>query len=215
MSKDTKNYIVYVVRFEDEIVYIGSGIKDRHNHCISGTSHVYDLNRLHFEGKVVDVKVIKTNITKQESLVAEKELILLHRPKFNKVYLKDKNTAIQNANIASNLIKELRYQFKMMFGRDFLERYNQPIAEIIKFVGVSQLIGGVTIPGVGAGVKYLPSPQARTLYKNFTSKDKHEMYGAWLSTVFEYQKTEARIYLKLREDFLAIPTHVCESTEAA
>jgi hypothetical protein len=78
MSKDPKNYIVYVVRFEDEIVYIGSGIKGRQNHCISGTSHVYDLNRLHFEGKAVDLKVIKTNITKQESLIAEKELILLH-----------------------------------------------------------------------------------------------------------------------------------------
>jgi hypothetical protein len=102
-----------------------------------------------------------------------------------------------------------------MFGRDFLERYNQPIADIIKFIGISQLIGGVTIPGVGAGVKYLPSPQARTLYKNFTSKDKHEMYGAWLSTVFEYQKIEARIYLKLKEDLLTIQADVCKSSEAA
>ena len=203
MSKDLKNYIVYVVRFEDEIVYIGSGIKDRQNHCTSGTSHVYDLNRLHFEGKVVDVQVVRGNITKQESLVIEKELILLHRPAFNKVYLRDKNTAIQNANIASNLIKEMRYQFKLMFGRDFLDRYNQPIAEIVRFIGISQLINGIAIPGVGASRRGLSSPKARTLYKNFTSSDKHEMYGAWLATIFEYEKEGLRIHLKIKESIVS------------
>lgn len=204
MSKDTKNYnyTVYVVKLEDEIVYIGSGLKDRYHHCTSGTSHVYDLNRLHFEGKVVDVQVIKTHITKQESLVIEKELILRHRPTFNKVYLRDKNTAIQNANIASNLIKEMRHQFKMMFGRDFLERYNQPIAEIVRFIGISQLMDGATIPGVGEGRRGLSSPKARTLYTNFTAKPTSETYGAWLSTVFEYEKIGAKIYLKIKEEIV-------------
>jgi len=202
MSRDLKNYIVYVVRFENEIVYIGSGIKDRYNHCTSGTSHVYELNRLHFEGKIVDVQVLKRNLTKQESMVIEKELILYHRPKFNKVYLKDKNTAIQNANISSNLIKEMRYQFKMMFGRDFLERYNQPIADIVRFIGISQLMNGVIIPGVGECRSGLSSPKARTLYTNFTAKPTSENYGTWLSTVFEYEKIGPKIYLKIKEEIV-------------
>ena len=46
---------VYLCYLEDEIVYIGSGKLNRHKHCNSGTSHVYALNKLRFEGVVFDV----------------------------------------------------------------------------------------------------------------------------------------------------------------
>jgi len=39
---------VYLCYLEDEIVYVGSGKLNRHKHCNSGISHVYELNRLHF-----------------------------------------------------------------------------------------------------------------------------------------------------------------------
>ena len=76
---------VYLCYLEDEIVYIGSGKLNRHKHCNSGISHVYELNKLHFEGVVFDVKVQKFK-TRKTALNKEIELIKKHLPKFNKVY---------------------------------------------------------------------------------------------------------------------------------
>ena len=76
---------VYLCYLEDEIVYVGSGKLSRYKHCNSGTSHVYELNKLHFEGVVFDVKVQKFK-TRKTALNKEIELIKKHLPKFNKVY---------------------------------------------------------------------------------------------------------------------------------
>ena len=76
---------VYLCYLEDEIVYIGSGKLNRHKHCNSGTSHVYALNKLHFEGIVFDVKVQKYESRKIAD-EKERELIKLHLPKYNTVH---------------------------------------------------------------------------------------------------------------------------------
>lgn len=77
---------VYLCYLEDEIVYIGSGKLNRHKHCNSGTSHVYELNKLHFEGVVFDVEVQKY---KSRKIANEKEVELIkkHLPKYNTVYM--------------------------------------------------------------------------------------------------------------------------------
>ena len=49
MSKDV--FEVYICKFEDSVVYIGSGSLNRHKHCASGTSHVYELNEIHFSSE--------------------------------------------------------------------------------------------------------------------------------------------------------------------
>lgn len=41
-------HIVYYTTHKDKIIYLGSGLPNRYKHTTSGTSHVYDLNRLHF-----------------------------------------------------------------------------------------------------------------------------------------------------------------------
>ena len=77
---------VYVVlNKDDEYLYIGSGKSGRHKHCLSGTSHVYELNKMHFDKEEYFVNVIATGLDKDESLRIEQEMILNLNPAFNKV----------------------------------------------------------------------------------------------------------------------------------
>lgn len=80
-----KVYEVYICRYNGEIVYIGEGALNRHLHCTSGTSHVFELNELYFLGDKglfeVDVKYFPTKDKASEN---EVELIKTYKPKFNK-----------------------------------------------------------------------------------------------------------------------------------
>lgn len=77
---------VYIARLDKKIVYIGSGQNGRNNHVNSGTSHVYELNKLHFQGFQFDIEILGTNYDKETSLKLEKELIEKHQPLYNKTY---------------------------------------------------------------------------------------------------------------------------------
>ena len=55
VSKDL--YEVYACKYNGEYVYIGSGKHGRHRHCTSGCSHVYELNKMHFDGTMNDMVV--------------------------------------------------------------------------------------------------------------------------------------------------------------
>ena len=83
MTASVKGYEVYVCKKGSEIVYIGEGKFGRHKHCKSGTSHVYELNKLHFEGVELEVKVVKAFETKKEAEHFEKLLIDEHQPIYN------------------------------------------------------------------------------------------------------------------------------------
>ena len=80
------NYIVYTTRITEtqELVYIGSGLEGREQHVTSGISHSYFLNSLHFNEIDVTVEVIHRNLTKQESLDIELDLIRKNKPIFNR-----------------------------------------------------------------------------------------------------------------------------------
>ena len=91
MSKDL--YEVYMCKFQDDVLYIGSGKIGRHKHCDSGTSNIYGLNRLHFGDVELGVSVVGTFKSQQESLEEEKRLIKLHKPKFNKIH----NTSLDSS----------------------------------------------------------------------------------------------------------------------
>lgn len=80
-------YEVYVCRFKGEIVYIGQGAIGRNYHCLSGTSHVYELNKIHFsdEKDLVKVEVVAYFETKTEALKHESNLIADNKPKYNKI----------------------------------------------------------------------------------------------------------------------------------
>lgn len=79
-------YYVYTVTHNESIVYIGKGKGWRYLHVTSGTSGNLELNRLYFMAEVVVVLIYAEGMTESEALSLEKTLILLHQPKFNKVY---------------------------------------------------------------------------------------------------------------------------------
>lgn len=73
---------VYIARLDGDVLYVGEGVKGRHQHVNSGVSNVYELNRLHFQGKVIDVEVIECN-SKKEADNIETRLILNLKPLYN------------------------------------------------------------------------------------------------------------------------------------
>ena len=83
MTKNT--YEVYVCKLGNEVLYVGQGLCGRHEHCTSGVSHVYGLNRLHFTGAVVDVSVVHSGLDKETALQEETALIQELKPTLNKV----------------------------------------------------------------------------------------------------------------------------------
>lgn len=98
---------VYICRYNGEIVYVGEGRKGRSSHCNSGTSHVYELNKLHFEGVVFEVEVTVVP-SKTIALEKEKELIRTYQPRFNKDGLeKSKYICATKRNDFKRRFKEL------------------------------------------------------------------------------------------------------------
>lgn len=83
------DYVVYEVTYKDKIVYIGSGIRSRADHPVSGKSNNVELNRLYFtDPENLKVTIIREGLTKEESLEMEKGFIMATEPVYNKVFTK-------------------------------------------------------------------------------------------------------------------------------
>lgn len=76
---------VYLCTYKGKVVYVGYGVIGRHRHCLSGTSHNYKLNELHFLGDraLVTVTVLAYFDNSAEAKRLESELIEKHKPEFN------------------------------------------------------------------------------------------------------------------------------------
>lgn len=77
------NYYVYAVEVAGIFIYIGKGYKARWEHTISGTSHVYELNRLHFHGKGVTIVCLLDGLDSRQDHWFEQSCILKYQPEFN------------------------------------------------------------------------------------------------------------------------------------
>lgn len=85
MNKNKDNHIVYAAHdVNGNCLYIGEGQPYRYKHITSGTSHIYEANRLHFAGVRIIVEVLHTGLTKKESERIESELIKEMKPLWNK-----------------------------------------------------------------------------------------------------------------------------------
>lgn len=89
MPKETildSRYLVYAAYVDNTLVYIGSGLEGRQNHCTSGCSHVVELNHSQGQGKEIRVEVLRDELSRGVSLVVERELIKKFLPAYNKTH---------------------------------------------------------------------------------------------------------------------------------
>ena len=81
--KQPMKYVTYVAHDGKDAIYVGHGADKRHNHVNSGTSHVYQLNRDHFDGINYNVEVF-TFDCKKHAEELEELFIVSFNPKYNK-----------------------------------------------------------------------------------------------------------------------------------
>ena len=55
-------FYLYTVYVNDVIRYVGKGSNDRYLHATSGTSHVYELNKAHFNKDTIKVKNLQEDV---------------------------------------------------------------------------------------------------------------------------------------------------------
>ena len=163
----SKYFEVYICKLNGNIIYIGSGAKGRHKHCNSGCSHVYDLNKLHFEGKVFDIQVKKFN-DKQDSINHEKDLILKHKPRFNSVYLSDvrNKKGVESMKLKRMFRQEL---LKYFTKDDVIESYSKAFLEFLHHHNIAEF--------VKEGVMKF---HERCYYKNNVSSVLFSLYRSYL-----------------------------------
>ena len=69
--------------YRNTCMYIGSGKPERYKHINSGISHCYQANKHHFRGEVCDIEITHTDLSKEESLNIEKDMIEKLNPVWN------------------------------------------------------------------------------------------------------------------------------------
>lgn len=69
------HYYVYAVFVEKKLKYIGKGKGSRFEHGCSGCSHVFGLNECFFDGKLIEVGIVKDNLTDDAAQQLELGLI--------------------------------------------------------------------------------------------------------------------------------------------
>ena len=127
------SYYIYQLTYRNIVLYIGSGCKDRIDHVMSCSSHNQYLNRFFALGYVSDdITLEKThqNLSKQDSLDMERELIKNKQPLFNTVYT-DNFGAIHKKRVEYYLGQ---HQFNRMFdvlkwgkSQDYIDIYKNQI----------------------------------------------------------------------------------------
>lgn len=184
-SKKLDSHEVYAVFDENNIViYIGSGANNRHKHCESGCSHVYELNKMHFNGDKVTTKLLHVNLSKESSVEIEKKLILEYRPILNKQFMTS-----DTRNISMTEGKLLKEQLLLIIRG--LDRKNPVLMkfhnQVIDFVDTYKIQGLIK----GVKVKYKTMEQLKG--KEIASDRRR-----YFNSIFEYTSG----ILKLKDDVI-------------
>lgn len=126
-------YEVYVCRYDGEVVYIGQGLKGRHKHCSSGISHVYGLNEIVFckDKDLLEIHIEFEGRSQEEAKRLEKDLILKHRPVFNREFLVDNRVKrLREGKVVS--VKLYAFPKLPKYSKPF-ERYNDLVKEFLDY----------------------------------------------------------------------------------
>lgn len=129
------DYYVYTLSYYDRLLYVGSGRLNRIDHVLSCKSHNQYLNRfvaIGYLNEGISLIKIKENLTLDESLTIEKDLIFDQCPLFNS----------QNNGKSWNIIQERdnyleQHQFNRMFdvlkwkkSESYLQRFKNEIEQL-------------------------------------------------------------------------------------
>lgn len=130
---------VYVCKLNGEIVYVGKGKLGRHKHCNSGTSHVFELNKIYFtEGSdVLEVSVVKYFKTDGEAREYEKLLISKYNPKFNKALTGNCNkasTSSESLKLRGEIKSYIKDKKVKKVGNNYV-KYYKLVDEFLKHFG--------------------------------------------------------------------------------
>ena len=134
------NHIVYAGYYEGTCVYVGEGKPDRYKHLTSGVSHVYEANYYHHTGRVVEVKVLKFGLSKEDSVRFEKELILTLKPLWNR--------AAQFSVGGGSIKKKAEDKLLSVFGRKVHLKSKQRQIEVLR--QIIQLLDSTGVTRVSA-----------------------------------------------------------------
>lgn len=116
MNQELDHY-VYALEHKCQIVYIGSGRDARIKHVLSGASHNPHLNQFSFvaDRTMCSVYKIKENLSKEESLSFELELIAKHKPILN---IKDVYCRNESATRGYLTSLSIEYAIKLLAEND-------------------------------------------------------------------------------------------------
>lgn len=191
MTQNSKNTHEVYMAFDENncVIYVGSGQRNRHKHCNSGISHCYELNKFHFSGKTMKVELIKANISKEESIALERELIEKHKPLFNKQFVKDGDDRLVKMQQGYAIkLKTLDWIYTSNYPVTRRRIAKKKVEEIFEKYGCLALV---------AGVKLSPK-EIYSILRPDLSVNKTSAY-AIIGEIFEvYEKR----FLKMREDFI-------------
>lgn len=134
-------YEVYMCKVNGEIVYIGQGKVGRSRHCVSGISHVYGLNKLHFSEMrdSVEVDIIKFFLSKDDALKLELDLIKKHLPRFNTVH---KPSAHKNDLKNFNHYRKIMLNTPENMTKIHVDLYNKLYKEFFDFYQYKNTVSG-------------------------------------------------------------------------
>ena len=135
-----KVYEVYICKYDGDIVYIGQGLKGRHKHCSSGTSHVYELNEIVFcrNKELLSVEIIFESCDQGKVKHLEKQLILKHRPIYNKDYIVgDKVKSLRDGRNVRKILHAFHNPPK--YSKN-VEKYNNLIKELLSYHAATDIL---------------------------------------------------------------------------
>lgn len=194
-----KDYIVYTVTISGEIVYIGSGKVGREKHCDSGTSHCYELNKCHHTGVQMNVAIYKMYLTKEESLSLEKELILLHQPRFNKVYVND-NRGKKGSSIV-RIISDIKKNSINVYGTEFNHKYGDGINEFVKYLCKQGYVftDGCLIQPLNVAINDLRDNKlALRLFRRLADPRTRDKCISWISVAFDVRVENNKVWIRVK-----------------
>lgn len=197
-----KEYVVYCVKVEGNVVYIGSGIAGREKHCTSGTSHNYNLNKHHFNNDEMIVEILGRFSTKESAASEETLYIRSLRPVYNVVGNKPLPENINKARIFQKVFEDHALcNIKGVNKRKIKENARNIYKDIVSLYGIYGLQDWSESP------KFLGVYNYRERYKYIYSvsrgitEGKRKPHSLFL-VFFEYKVVDDLVLIKIKDEIV-------------